>query len=83
MDPRGSISVYPRLDLSFGSKKSLNFDMMKTEIFVKRGWTPQAEAARWFAYLLIGFFTGLTAFLMALLEEYLMDSRLKLAEKVL
>jgi len=83
MDPRGSISVYPRLDLDFGKKKSLNFDMMKTEIFIKRGWSVQAEAARWFAYLLIGFFTGLTAFLMSLLEEFLMDKRLQLAEKIL
>jgi len=40
MDPRGSLNVYPRLDLGFGLKKSLNFDMMKTEIFIKRDWTP-------------------------------------------
>ena len=36
MDPRGSFAVYPRLDSEYRLKRSLNFDMVRSEIFVKR-----------------------------------------------
>ena len=36
MDPRKSFGVYPRFDSAFKKKKSLNFDLMKTELFLNR-----------------------------------------------
>ena len=36
MDPRRSFGVYPRFDHLFKKKRSLNFDMMKSEIFLNR-----------------------------------------------
>jgi len=83
MDPRSSIALYPRFDQEYIKKRSLNFDMMKSEVFVKRQWTKSVEAARWVCYFLIGFFTGIVAFLMSLLEEYLLDTRMKVADKIL
>ena len=36
MDPRSSLKVYPRKDNVFHKKKSLNFDMIKSKVFVER-----------------------------------------------
>lgn len=36
MDPRSSLKVYPRKDNYFHGKKSLNFDMIKSKVFVER-----------------------------------------------
>jgi H+/Cl- antiporter ClcA len=83
MDPRGSMSIYPRVDLEFTKKNSLNFDMMKAEIFMNRPHDASVEISRWFLLFLIGFLTGLTAFLMAKFEEFLIDKREHVLNKVL
>jgi hypothetical protein len=36
MDPRRSFGVYPRFDQMFKKKRSCNYDMMKSEIFLNR-----------------------------------------------
>lgn len=83
MDPRTSFKIYPRIDKDFEKKRSLNFDMMKSEVYVERGFPSSTEGWRWLAFMLIGFFTGLSAFGMASLEEFLIDRRELLTEKAL
>jgi len=36
MNARESVLVYPRPDSSFKGKHSLNFDMMRTKIYIER-----------------------------------------------
>jgi hypothetical protein len=81
MDPRGSLQVYPRLDSEYRLKRSLNFDMVRSEIFLKRYEdkrvhffqfsTKSATLLKWVACALIGFFVGIIAFLMARFEDFL------------
>ena len=75
MNPRKSLKIYPRLDKGFKAKKSLNFDQMKSQLFVQRGEPDQAKLWRWISYFLIGVVTGLLAFLMEIGEEYMVDFR--------
>jgi hypothetical protein len=74
MDPRKSFSIYPRIDKDFKKKRSLNFDMMKAEVYVQRGFGSN-EGWRWLAFFFIGFLTGVIAFGMTSLEEFLIDKR--------
>lgn len=75
MNPRKSLKIYPRLDKGFKAKKSLNFDMMKSLLFIERGDPDQAKLMRWISYFAIGFITGLIAFLMEIVEEYAVELR--------
>ena len=75
MNPRKSLKIYPRLDKGFKAKKSLNFDMMKSNVFIARGDPDQAKLWRWISYFLIGIITGLIAFLMEIIEEYAVELR--------
>ena len=43
MNPRHSLKIYPRLDQGFRVKKSLNFDMMKSNLFRNRGEPDKAK----------------------------------------
>lgn len=64
--------------------RSLNFDMMRSDIFQKRI-EPKKYfwLFKWLAYFLVGFFTGIVAFLMSLLEEYLVSTRNLWIESIL
>lgn len=75
MNPRHSLKIYPRVDKGFKAKKSLNFDMMKSAIFIARGDPDKAKFWRWICYILIGFLTGIVAFLMEQLEDCLVEWR--------
>lgn len=55
--------------------KSLNFDMMKTDIFSKRKEPKTFWMFKWFAYFLVGFLTGCIAFCMDFLEHNLIHLR--------
>lgn len=83
MNPRGSLKIYPRLDKGFRAKKSLNFDMMKSQLFITRGEPDQAKMWRWISYWLIGFITGLIAFVMDIGEEFFVNIRNKTVDKIL
>ena len=83
MNPRKSLKIYPRLDKGFKVKKSLNFDMMKSSVFVARGDPDQAKLWRWISYFIIGFITGLFAFLMEITEEYMVELRNYTVEKII
>ena len=75
MDPRDSVVAYPRIDDKFRKKHSINFDMMKSKPFTDREEPINVSVWRWVIYSLIGFFTGTLAFLMALLEDSLIEAR--------
>ena len=48
--------------------------MMKSNVFVARGDPDQAKLWRWISYFIIGFITGLIAFLMEITEEYMVEA---------
>lgn len=75
MNPRHSLKIYPRVDQGYKAKKSLNFDMMRSAVFIARGDPDKAKFWRWVCYILIGFLTGIIAFLMEQLEEYMVEWR--------
>lgn len=81
MDPRHSFGVYPRFDSAFKKKRSLNFDIMQTELFVNR--ETQSEGWQWLAYLIIGILVGVIAYLMSLFEEWIVDERIQFVQWVL
>lgn len=83
MDPRQSFKIYPRIDLDYQKKQSLNFDMMSSEVFLNRPGDKGQEGWKWFALLLIGFSMGMIAFGMSSLEEFLIDKREYLSQKAL
>lgn len=83
MNPRKSLKIYPRLDKGFKVKKSLNFDMMKSNVFIARGDPDQAKLWRWISYFIIGFITGLIAFLMEITEEYMVEARNKTVDIII
>lgn len=83
MDPRKSFKIYPRIDLDYQKKQSLNFDMMSSEIFLNRPNDKGVEGWRWLGFLLIGISTGIIAFCMSSLEEFLIDLRLELTHSAL
>ena len=64
--------------------RSLNFDMMKSDVFVKRV-EPKKYfwLFKWLDYFLIGLFTGIVAFLMGSLEEFLISSRNTILENII
>jgi chloride channel 7 len=75
MDSRESLHVYPRVDQIFKKKHSYNFDMMKCEIFQNREKSPKIRVFTWIGYFITGLLTGLTAFIMSVFEEWLVESQ--------
>ncbi len=75
MDPRDSVHVYPRVDEKYKIKHSLPFDMMQTKIFLDRYEPVSVAVYKWLVYFFIGFFTGAIAFVMSILEDWLIKSR--------
>ena len=69
MDPRFSLKTYPRKDNIFQHKKSLDFDMIRTKVFVERKRDGLEIFMEWTAFGIIGVLTGLTAAIMSNLEE--------------
>ena len=69
MDPRMSLKVYPRKDNIFQHKKSLNFDMIRSKIFVERQRDKTDLLVEWAAFAIVGMLTGLTAAIMSDIEE--------------
>jgi H+/Cl- antiporter ClcA len=68
MDPRKSLKIYPRIDNTFKTKSSFNYDMMRTRIFEERS-NKNETIVIWFTHGLIGVFIGFVAFLMAVVED--------------
>ena len=76
--------MYPRVDDKFKKKHSYNYDMMKTNIMKRRPTTAwKVSVCKWFAFFCIGVFTGTAAFLMACLEDWLIETRSGIMDKIL
>ena len=69
MDPRFSLKVYPRKDNIFQHKKSLDYDTMKTKIFIDRKRGNMEIFMEFVAYAVVGILTGLTAAIMSDIED--------------
>ena len=70
MHPRMSLAIYPRPDTAFANHSSLNFDMMRSKIFLDRP-TKQLHEGLWLwvAHALTGIFVGTITFLLTLCED--------------
>jgi len=65
----------------FIKKRSFNYDMTKTEVFLNR--PSSSKGWKWVAYFIVGVFIGVTAFVMSKFEEWLLDKRIELAHSVI
>ena len=75
MDPRFSEKVYPRKDNIFQHKKSLDFDLMRSKLYVERKRDGCEILMEWIGFALIGVLTGLTAAIMSNIEEKITEFR--------
>ena len=71
MDPRRSFQEYPRKDTYYKTKSSLNFDHVRSKIFLKREEKTINRFDRWVSHGLVGVATGTIAFCMATVEDWL------------
>jgi len=62
MEPQRSMMVYPRLDTMFKTKRSFNFDMMKTKIYLDRYEPKSIPYYKAVVHWLIGISVGCVAF---------------------
>ena len=75
MDPRRSLHEYPRKDTYYRTKSSLNFDVIRSRIFLHREAGKCDRLNRWIAHGALGVCTGTVAFLMATVEDYLIEKK--------
>ena len=75
MDPRRSLGEYPRKDTYYRTKSSLNFDIIRSKIFLHRETGKCDRFNRWLAHGALGVSTGTVAFVMATCEDFLIDKK--------
>jgi len=80
MPARNSNEVYPRADNAFKGKNSLNFDMMRTQIYQTR--KESAEGSLWFAHFVCGVLMGFQAFCISWLENQIVGWRVQAVQKI-
>jgi len=83
MDPRFSAKVYPRKDNIFQHKKSLNFELMNSKVFLERKRDKLDLFMEWMAFSIVGILTGLTAAIMSNIEERLTIFRRNKADEII
>ena len=83
MDPRFSAKVYPRRDDIYKTKKSLDFDLIRSKIMVERERDNLDIFMEWVAFAMIGILTGLTAAIMSNLEEMITTFRRNHADDII
>jgi len=72
MSAVGKTLIFPREDNIYKGKESIGYDEINTKVWVDRPKQRQKEHLKeWLAYILLGFFLGIAAFMMATLEESL------------
>jgi hypothetical protein len=70
----GNTSAFPRADNLYKAKESIPFDECQSKVWRDRPTNETKEAIKeWGAYAMIGLLIGITAFLMKLLEEWLLE----------
>jgi len=74
IDPRFSKKIYPRIDNIYKSKRSLNYDLLRTKIFRERKPLTKCHGlVVWMPYAILGSLVGLTASIMSYIEEGLTE----------
>ena len=81
MNPRVSLNIYPRPDVYFKNKHSLNFDLMRTKIMMDRGGSTRGSI--WFAHVVCGFIMGCIGFALSYFEELFVLNRIKLMQHII
>ena len=81
MNPRVSLKIYPRPDVYFKNKHSLNFDLMRTKIMMDRGGSTRGSI--WFAHVVCGFIMGCIGFALSYFEELFVLNRIKLMQHII
>jgi hypothetical protein len=69
------VTSFPRKDNAYKSKSSLDFDMMRSKIYIERKGRAQEEIILWFTFCLVGFMTGVLAFMLTYCEDKLTEWR--------
>lgn len=82
MHPKRSFHMYPRRDNVYEHKDSLNFDMMKTRIFMDRKGTHQ-DMYLWLAHLVLGMIMPTITFLMATVEDTISEVRAEFIQAII
>ena len=83
MDPRRSFREYPRKDTYYRSKSSLDFDVVRSKIFLKREEGKCDRFNRWVAHSMLGVATGTVAFMMATVEDFLTNKKSEVAQDMI
>lgn len=74
---------FPREDNVFRSKGSLDFDMMRSKIMLDRQGYAHEEIMVWVTYTIVGFFTGVLAFMLTFCEDKLTEWRSQTVQKLI
>jgi hypothetical protein len=71
MDPRYSLKIYPRKDVVYKGKASLDFTAIGAKVYLERKKGKYEGFNRWVIHGIIGIVVGTIAFAMGVLEENL------------
>jgi chloride channel 7 len=81
MPGKGRTTIFPRIDNLYKKKESLPYDEAQTLVWVNRPHEHTKEALKeWLAYALMGIAVGLTAFIMKIMEEAILEFTLHASE---
>lgn len=72
--------VYPRPDTYYRNKHSLNFDMMRTKIFMER---KSSGASIWWVHCVCGFAMGFVGFTLTWLETTIIDWKFNVMQSII
>jgi hypothetical protein len=74
MNPRLTMKIYPRPDTYYQNKSSLNFDMMRSKIYLERKDSKQG-AYLWLAHVICGVIMAFLTYLLMMAEDSLTKFR--------
>lgn len=83
MDPRFSLKKYPRVDVIYKTKSSLDFMMISSNVYENRKKNKLESGVRWVIHFIIAFVVGAIAFYMDIFEEYLMGWHLGITQDLI
>ena len=72
-----SLGIYPRVDTEYTKKNSLDFEMNNSNIFQNRKTGICYRLSSWIAFLIVGIFMGIVAFIIDIIAEFLVLSKWK------
>lgn len=71
MNLRSTMKIYPRPDNYYTTKHSLDFDMMRSKIFLERPSMGNESVVLWIAHAACGFLIGVVGFMLTWVEDTL------------